>query len=221
MRAPDKHILSNGCQFKNPVMKEFEEENLDDFEDNVGELSMSISQFGFPTTVDDDRASFVFEKCLYRVTESDGSVTISVIRSGNLDSKVSVEYLTKDGTAIGQLDYVPKQGVLDFASGQTERQITISIEDDDEEELDEYFKVQIFNPSAGAKLGAKRITVVTIIDDERLEHRSHQMISFISFHLWNETHSIFRRGRAPFIRSDAAAAPRRGRRRRSTARGCD
>jgi hypothetical protein len=114
------------------------------------------NEFSFSASDEEEetRALFSFSSRLYRCSETDGCVEVDVVRHGNTQAGVvSVSYFTKDGTALAELDYVPREGTLVFAPGETVKTVRVSIVDDEEEEQDEYFKVQLHSPSPGAHLG--------------------------------------------------------------------
>ena len=100
----------------------------------------------------------------YSVLESGGSVTVSVIR---LPAKgpFTVKYTTEGVTATAGEDFEAASGVLEFADGEEEKEISIKIKDDDEVEDDETFLVKISEPSVG-EVGPFGVTTVTIIDDD-------------------------------------------------------
>ena len=98
----------------------------------------------------------------YSVNESDPAAVLQVERSGDLELAVSVDYATANGTAIGQLDYVPGGGTLYFAPGETNKTLAIRLLDDRLAECSEMFRVNLSNPSADASLGVRAAATVTI-----------------------------------------------------------
>ncbi len=79
---------------------------------------------------------------------------------------VSVDYATVQGTATAGADYTALVGTLDFAPGETEKYISVSISGDTSDELDETFEVQLSNPVNGDLLDAA--ATGTIIDNDGL-----------------------------------------------------
>lgn len=77
-----------------------------------------------------------------------------------------MDYATEGVTANAGEDFVETSGVLTFQPGETEKDITVTIVDDDQPEEDEMFIVKLANPRPGAKLGSEGMTIVTIIDDD-------------------------------------------------------
>ena len=102
----------------------------------------------------------------YSVSESGGSVTVTVIRSGGADGVVGVNYTTADGTAVAGDDYVAASGTLTFADGDTSESFTVAILDDTLDEGDENFVLSLSNPTGGAAIGNPASSSLTIIDDD-------------------------------------------------------
>ncbi|MGY3469099.1 hypothetical protein ACVW0I_005970 [Bradyrhizobium sp. LM6.11] len=110
------------------------------------------------------------------VSEAAGTATITVTRSGDLQSQNTVEYTTNEigtgGTATAGSDFIQptfngraNTGQIVFAPGESTKSFTISIVNDQLTEGNETFAVGIQNPGSGS-LGAPRTVLVTIIDDD-------------------------------------------------------
>ena len=93
-----------------------------------------------------------FSSSDFYVNEADRTATLNVERINGSNGSISVQFKTRDGTASNPFDFRSKQGSLRFASGQTSRSITFNIIDDETQEADEYFDVDIFNVTGGGKL---------------------------------------------------------------------
>ena len=82
--------------------------------------------------------------------ESDGAITVYVVRSqGNLGT-VQVEYLTLDGTARStgvRPDYVSSVGTLTFGPSDVVQTFSLTLLDDSTPELEKVFFVNLTNPS--------------------------------------------------------------------------
>jgi hypothetical protein len=65
----------------------------------------------------------------YSANESDGSVTVTVTRVGDLNSTPLVAYVTTDGTAKEGRDYISAQGILTFAKGEASKTFQVLIID--------------------------------------------------------------------------------------------
>ena len=77
---------------------------------------------------------------------------------------VTVDYRTRQGTAISGDDYTGKSGTLSFAPNTTERFIEVQTREDDADEPDETFSVELSNPAGAMLLGD--IGIGTIVDDD-------------------------------------------------------
>ncbi|XP_031463336.1 extracellular matrix protein FRAS1 [Phasianus colchicus] len=108
----------------------------------------------------------------YNVSESAGSVSITVRRIGNLNQYAIVLCRTEQGTATsssgsqsGEQDYVEYAGQVQFEEREDTKACTIVINDDDVFESTESFTVELSMP-AYALLGNITQATVTITDTE-------------------------------------------------------
>ena len=107
-----------------------------------------------------------FDSAEYSVTENDGSVDITVIRSNGSQGEVSVDLTTVDiGSATPVDDYTETTNTLTFAEGETSKTFTVMIIDDLRAENTETVGLSISNPLGGATLGAIVNATLTINDD--------------------------------------------------------
>ncbi|KAM7377461.1 hypothetical protein PAMA_013985 [Pampus argenteus] len=121
-----------------------------------------------------------FEPSLYQCFENCGSLKLTVGRHGG---DPGVDYRTEDGTANAGSDYEFAEGTLLFKPGETLKEITVGVIDDDIFEEDEYFYVHLSNPrvvgypeigtapldvtaTPKAVLGDNHTATVTIYDDD-------------------------------------------------------
>uniref|UniRef100_UPI0037E70BD1 solute carrier family 8 member 4b n=1 Tax=Semicossyphus pulcher TaxID=241346 RepID=UPI0037E70BD1 len=125
-----------------------------------------------------------FEPPLYQCFENCGSLKLTVSRhGGDAGVTVKVDYRTEDGTANAGSDYEFAEGTLLFKPGETLKEITVGVIDDDIFEEDEYFYVHLSNPrvvgypeigtapldasaTPKAVLGDNHTATVTIYDDD-------------------------------------------------------
>uniref|UniRef100_A0A3Q2E9H8 Solute carrier family 8 member 4b n=1 Tax=Cyprinodon variegatus TaxID=28743 RepID=A0A3Q2E9H8_CYPVA len=125
-----------------------------------------------------------FEPSLYQCFENCGSLNLTVARhGGDPGVTVKVDYRTEDGTANAGSDYEFAEGTLLFKPGETLKEITVGVIDDDIFEEDEYFYVHLSNPRVvgcpeigtapvdstlhpKAVLGDNHTATVTIYDDD-------------------------------------------------------
>ena len=89
--------------------------------------------------------------------ESSGPLSYTLLLSPASSRDVTVDYVTEDrlpggrntgglGTATSTVDYAPLQGMLQFAAGETEKRLTVTVTDDAVSESDEAFALQLKNP---------------------------------------------------------------------------
>ncbi|KAM9293889.1 sodium/calcium exchanger 3 [Gastrophryne carolinensis] len=87
-----------------------------------------------------------FDPCSYQCLENCGAVLLTVVRKGGDISKtIFVDYKTEDGSANAGADYEFTEGTLVFKSGETQKEFSVGIIDDDIFEEDEHFFVRLNN----------------------------------------------------------------------------
>jgi pimeloyl-ACP methyl ester carboxylesterase len=101
----------------------------------------------------------------YAVNEGDGSVNITVTRSGDTSGESHVGYSTGPGTAQETSDYTATSGTLNFGPGESSKTITVLLTDDAFVESNETFTLTLRDP-VGASLVAPAVSVVTIKDND-------------------------------------------------------
>lgn len=100
-----------------------------------------------------------FDPGSYLVNEGDGTVTLTVARTGGADGTVLVSYTTVDGTATEPGDYQTTAATLTFGDGVTSQTIVVPITSDAVPEPSEAFTVMLFDSVGGATLGNDTATV--------------------------------------------------------------
>jgi hypothetical protein len=120
--------------------------------------------FGTATvTIQDDDVSMVtFTTNAVRVSETNGPVTLTVVRKGATNTAVTADFTTTNVTAIAGSDYTATNGTLSFAAGETTKLITIGITDNLFQKITETFQVRLSHVT-NASLGTG--TNVIIITD--------------------------------------------------------
>jgi hypothetical protein len=68
-----------------------------------------------------------FSKTNYDVTQSQGNIAITVMRTGGARGTVAVEYTTTNGSANAGVDYTQTQGTLTFAPGESSKTFLVPI----------------------------------------------------------------------------------------------
>ena len=96
--------------------------------------------------------------------EDAGSFTFTVTLNPSSLQNVTVDYATGGGTATSGSDYTPASGSLTFSPGDTTKNVTVTIADDDLDESDETFNLTLSDPvNASIPIPAG---VFTIRDDD-------------------------------------------------------
>ena len=111
-------------------------------------------------------ATIQFSANSYTVSEGAGTVTLSVQRTNDVDTIVSVDYATADGTATNRLKYTAVSGTLQFLAGETNQPIVVPILNEGLVEGTKTFRVVLTNPSEGAVLGTRATATANITDND-------------------------------------------------------
>ena len=100
------------------------------------------------------------------VDEDIGTVELTVKLTPASTQQVTIDYGTADGTAtVAGEDYTAATGTLTFEAGETSKVITVPVNDDEVDELDETFTATLTNATGGAAIGVATATV-TIRDND-------------------------------------------------------
>ena len=128
------------------------------------------------TITDDDVAqpgTLAFSSATYTVSESGGTATVTVNRTGGSDGSVTVDFATvAGGTATGGascdagIDYLNTSGTLTFAGGVTSQTFTVTICPDATPKANETINLMLSNATGGATVGVQNTAVLTITDDD-------------------------------------------------------
>ncbi len=100
----------------------------------------------------------------YFVSETGGSVTVTVVRVGSPAAAFSVHYATADGTAFAGTNYVSTSGTLNFLSGELLKTFNVPILHDPAVQGNLVFFINLNSPQAPAQLGLPSTATVTVID---------------------------------------------------------
>ena len=102
--------------------------------------------------------------------ESIGTFKVLICRHGKLNNTVKVRVETIDGSANEGEDYQAVDEILTFEPMETEKEIGITIVDDNQWEPDEEFFLKLSLLSTGqskeVKLGRTSIMEITILNDD-------------------------------------------------------
>jgi uncharacterized delta-60 repeat protein len=108
--------------------------------------------------------TFNFSQTYYYVSESAGTLVVTVARTGGTANVVTVNYSTANGTAVAGTDYTAKSGTLTFANGVSSQTFTVPILNGSIARPDRTFYVNLSTPGGGATLGTITNDPVEIIN---------------------------------------------------------
>lgn len=100
------------------------------------------------------------------VNENETPATFTVTCNPPATEAFTVQYQTLDGTALAGADYLSTSGTLSFAIGDSTKQITVAIINDNIAEVPEAFTVKLSNLSTTTVTMTKDIGTCNIIDDD-------------------------------------------------------
>ncbi len=107
-----------------------------------------------------------FDPSTLTVGEGDGTASLTVTRTNGTDGAISVNYGVTGGTATGNgIDYTLANGTLNFAEGETSKNINLTIQEDHSYEVDETIIVTLSNETSGVTMGGN-IGTITITDND-------------------------------------------------------
>lgn len=113
-----------------------------------------------------------FKKPNTVVSETAGTVTIPVWRTTNTKGAASVQYQVMPGGTASPSDYtLPLDTTVNFASGETTKNIVITIHNNSLNDGGRFFNIELVNPGEGTVLGgsvpgSRLDTKVTITDED-------------------------------------------------------
>ncbi len=116
-------------------------------------------------TIRDDDAAPTLSIDDASVGEGAGTASVTVRLSGQSSERVTVRFATTPGSASAGSDYATTSGTASFPPGATSAQASVPIVDDDVDEPDEAFAIELSSPH-GASIGDGRAEVA-IGDDDR------------------------------------------------------
>ncbi|MBU6400518.1 MAG: hypothetical protein KGS61_09385 [Verrucomicrobia bacterium] len=117
------------------------------------------------TIIDNDTA-FQFAATNFLVNENGTNAVITVQRLGASFNPVTVDYATRDGTAIAGVKYGAESGTLSFAAGETAKTFLVPILDNAIIDGNQTVSLLLTNPTGGAILGTPGSATLTILDDD-------------------------------------------------------
>jgi hypothetical protein len=99
------------------------------------------------------------------VSEGAGQVTLNINRAGLVNRATAVEYFTLDGAATQRTRYIAAAGVLSFAAGETNKQITILLQENSLVDGAQDFSV-FLGPGFGMGVNGPGRVIVTVTDND-------------------------------------------------------
>lgn len=113
-----------------------------------------------------DDGTIQFTRATYAAFENATNAVAEVLRTGDTNLSISVQYRFLDGTAVNQEDYRGTNGTLVFQPGEVTKSLRVPLVNDLLVEPDETFVILLTNASGGVPLGGQREALVTILNDD-------------------------------------------------------
>ncbi|NCD23229.1 MAG: DUF11 domain-containing protein, partial [Spartobacteria bacterium] len=107
-----------------------------------------------------------FAQAALEASETNGVVTVTVVRNNGTLGEISVPFAVADGTAVAPDDYVATNGLLTFADGVVSASFDVELIDDADDEQAETLLLTLGEPTGGATLAAPSQAVLTVHDDD-------------------------------------------------------
>ncbi|MCM0590374.1 MAG: Calx-beta domain-containing protein [Gloeotrichia echinulata DEX184] len=136
----------------------------------TGGATLGTQNTAVLTIINDDIAipgTLAFSNSQFTVNE-DGTpiVAVTVTRTGGTDGTVSATINLTDGIATTPSDYNDTPIIVNFADGETSKNVTIPIVNDAIYEPNETVNLTLNNPTGGANLGTQSTAILNIIDND-------------------------------------------------------
>ena len=113
-----------------------------------------------------DRPAFAFSAASTDADEDDGTLTLTVEKTGTTLVAATVSYATTNGTATGGSDFTAIASTdLDFAASEASKTVSVSLTDDSADEAGEAFTVDL-TAGAHAQLGGTSSHTINITDND-------------------------------------------------------
>jgi hypothetical protein len=129
-------------------------------------VNATLGQDTATLTIVDEFSGVQFSDAAYDVNEGAGSATITVTLDTPSALTVNVDYAVTGGSATAGSDYILANGTLTFTPGTVDRTFTVTLIDDNVDELaQETIDLELSNPS-NAELGTPTSTVLRIEDND-------------------------------------------------------
>jgi hypothetical protein len=128
---------------------------------------------------DDFATSFIrFSETNYVVDETQTNAVITVLRFGNTNVSIAVDYFTYGMTAISNKDYLNVSGTLNWAAGDEQpKTFLIPVINDPYPEVDELISIVLTNVSVGVALQTPT-ALLTIADDDIRNYGTNGVLNY-------------------------------------------
>jgi uncharacterized repeat protein (TIGR01451 family) len=126
----------------------------------------SDSNVATVTIAVNDGGAFQFGSATYSVGENNGSVAITITRTGGSAGTATVLFKTSNGTATAGSDYTAVSQTVTFNDGETSKTVNVFVSNDSVDEADETVNLSLSNAGGSGQLGTPSTAVLTINDDD-------------------------------------------------------
>ncbi len=126
---------------------------------------------GSVAITDDEAASAVprigFAITAQSVSEADGFLAVTILRSDNTNGETTVDLTVTSGTAVADTDFSIESGTLTFADGVASQTVQVQIIDNALQDGDKSFSLSLGNVTGGGTLDSAASSMqITIVDDD-------------------------------------------------------
>jgi len=159
--------------------------------------NVEVGDFVTVTIIDDDHPGilrFKLDELEVIQTSADQELNVAIERVKGSSGLISCKYKTEDDTAVGGRDYVSVEGELEFAEGQLEAVIPLTIKPSGLYEGTEYFRLVLHSCTPDGVTCDEKceggpetcVLTVSIKPDERAQDRIDRMMSKLQVN-WDKT----------------------------------
>eukprot|EP00118_Oscarella_pearsei_P004303 m.18164 g.18164 ORF g.18164 m.18164 type:complete len:3072 (+) comp27610_c0_seq1:382-9597(+) len=139
---------------------------------NLGSVSRAT------VTIDDsasDIPGMQFKERTVTVNEEDGTISVTIVRTGDLSKTATVRCFTRQSSAQVMMDYAERpnsdSSIVTFKPGEREQKCTVELMDDDIAEDEEMFELVLYQPASpeagGAKLNEPAVVRILVKDSDK------------------------------------------------------
>jgi hypothetical protein len=130
--------------------------------------SGNSSEFAQCFTGSSTKGSVSFSQTDVTVSEGAGVAILGLTRTGGSVGSLSVDYVVRNGTATVGSDFLPTQGAITFADGETTKMLTVPLIDDNVNELPTETAMVVLSGSSDLDVvGPQSTASLRITDDDQ------------------------------------------------------